>query len=347
MTRHAAIRLLVSGAVGIAVTVAFGVTALPLQPLRASAVTSGPAVAAAVVLPRDEPVPTLNSKLWKIKSKSNGQTYRVYISWPSAPPPPTGYPVFYMLDGDGYFGIGASQMRMRGGSDIRAGLIVAIGSASDDMRVIVPDRWRDFSPTGPAGDDVKSLLQSGYVIPAYGGAEAFHRFLVDELRPLIAAAYPIDATDQIIFGHSMGGLFVVHELFKHPTSFRTFIAASPSLYWGDNAVLRDEATFREAVASARIAPRVLLTVGGEESDPAKVPAPPQMTLSEIRIALNQKAMVDHVRELGARLAAVKGSAGYQVETIVFPGEGHLSVTAVAVSRGLAFALGKPQPIRNP
>lgn len=302
--------------------------------------SSTAAAAQPTAVPEAQPATILNSVQWSVTAKSNGQRYRIYVSKPSTPPPPGGYPVFYMLDGDGYFGIGASQLRMRAGFELRPALVVAIGSASDDMKQIVPDRWRDFTPSQPVGEDVTSLLKAGFVLPAFGGAEAFHHFLVDELRPMLAAAYPIDLKDQSIFGHSLGGLFVLYSLFEHPTAYRTFVAASPSIYWGGSAVLRNEQAFRQQVERGEIAPRVLVMVGGDESDPDKVGAPPGTKREELAKMLADKAMVGNAERLGARLKAIRGTAGYKAESIVFPEESHTSVTAVSVSRGMTFALGK-------
>jgi hypothetical protein len=63
-----------------------------------------------------------------------------------------------------------------------------------------------------------------------------------------------------------------------------------------------------------------------------------MTLAEIRKLIRGARMVDNARELGERLAALKGGPGYVARFQAFEGEDHLTSTAAAISRTLAFAL---------
>ncbi|MCW3073514.1 MAG: hypothetical protein JWP69_583 [Flaviaesturariibacter sp.] len=88
-------------------------------------------------------------------------------------------------------------------------------------------RRRDFIP--PA-------LKNGVVIPSedldFGHADAFYRFLQNELIPTIEYKYKVSGTRTII-GHSFGGLFVFYSLFKPNKLFQKFIALSPSLWVND------------------------------------------------------------------------------------------------------------------
>src|SRR3546814_1175271 len=64
-----------------------------------------------------------------------------------------------------------------------------------------------------------------------GGADALLAFLIETLRPEIAARYPqTDGAEQILFGHSLGGLFAAHALLTRPGAFDAFLVSSPSLY---------------------------------------------------------------------------------------------------------------------
>ena len=51
-------------------------------------------------------------------------------------------------------------------------------------------------------------------------------------------------------------------------------------------------------------------------------------------------MVDNAPELAARLSALKGAPGYEVESKVFAGQSHMSVPWEALNTMLNFALGK-------
>jgi hypothetical protein len=71
----------------------------------------------------------------------------------------------------------------------------------------------------------------------YGGAEAFHHFMMEELRARIRGLYRVDLHNQSLMGYSLGGLFALHVLFEQPDSYSTFVVGSPSIWWNDREVL--------------------------------------------------------------------------------------------------------------
>ena len=110
-------------------------------------------------------------------------------------------------------------------------VVVGVGYASDAEE---ENRTLDLTPpTDPANLPVG--MPNGW--GATGGNDAFLSFLVDELKPAIAKAMVVDPSRQALFGHSLGGLFVLHALFVRSDSFDTYIAGSPSIWWGKKAIL--------------------------------------------------------------------------------------------------------------
>lgn len=61
-----------------------------------------------------------------------------------------------------------------------------------------------------------------------GGGAAFEAVLVDELKPLLEARYPLDPKRAYLFGHSFGGLFASEVLANRPDAFAGYLIASPS-----------------------------------------------------------------------------------------------------------------------
>jgi predicted alpha/beta superfamily hydrolase len=276
------------------------------------------------------------SSQFDLTSKISGRTYRIYVFRPPVSPPEGGYPVVYFTDGNLSFPI---AMAMGGCFGLFVGLpalVVGVGYATDSP-LDVAARARDLTPPTPmSAIDV----EPGMPLPLpenYGGAEDFRRFLTEELRPRLASEHPVSPENQTLFGYSLGGLFALHVLFNHPDDFRGYAACSPSIWWNKRAVLKGERAFVKAVASKAISPRVLITIGAEEQTPPKT-APAGMTLAEIRKLIRGARMVDNARELGERLAALKGGPGYVARFQAFEGEDHLTSTAAAISRTLAFAL---------
>lgn len=84
-------------------------------------------------------------------------------------------------------------------------------------------RFRDLTPT-TAG-------QNGA-----GGGPKLLSFLKDELIPYINSKYPSSGAN-ILWGHSLGGLFVLYALFTEPQLFDSYISADPSVWWDNKWVI--------------------------------------------------------------------------------------------------------------
>ena len=303
----------------------------------------------------------------KFTSSINGESYTLLIQVPSiAPPPPGGYPVIYVLDGAQFFGT-ASDINLAGAG--RTAVVVAIGHGLlEDMAVVAQYAGRkagDNSPIGPAdiGQATNALRFHDLALPvapahrapawtgltpdSVGGLDDFLRVIETEIKPKVAALVHINPADSALFGHSIGGLAVLRALFTEPTAFRTFIAASPSIWWDANSVLADENNFDKAVESGRASPRVLITVGAEEPDKLEPPQafldslPPDRksdVIAYVKMAGSWEGMISGARNLAGRLGKLHGGSNYKVEFVSFPGERHETVPPAALSRGMHFAL---------
>ncbi|KAF3805558.1 hypothetical protein GCG54_00002905 [Colletotrichum gloeosporioides] len=71
-----------------------------------------------------------------------------------------------------------------------------------------------------------------------GGADAFLDLIQDKTRGATIGK-------KALFGHSPGGLFVLHARFTTPNSFDCFLASSPSFWWKNHFILKEEVGFRE------------------------------------------------------------------------------------------------------
>ena len=67
--------------------------------------------------------------------------------------------------------------------------------------------------------------------------DLMRRFLVDEVKPVIEEQYRTRGKG-MIFGWSLGGLFVVDTLFEAPDMFDDYVAVSPSLSRNNHALTR-------------------------------------------------------------------------------------------------------------
>jgi predicted alpha/beta superfamily hydrolase len=150
----------------------------------------------------------------------NGNPYRLYIARPKAPDAnKEKTPVLYMLDGNGQFPMLLNQLTE---APANFPLIVGIGYPSD--MAYPRERVRDYTIPIEGSEEG-------------GGAETFYRFLCETVKPFIEKNYPVDTTRQTLCGHSHGGLFVLYVAFRHTPAFRHYLAASPSLWWGNGKIV--------------------------------------------------------------------------------------------------------------
>jgi len=281
--------------------------------------------------PQPKPYSFVRSAQFDMPSKISGRTYRIFVHTPPMPPPPGGYPVLYVTDGNGTFPVAAGQAELEALAGGKM-MVIGIGYPTDDVMQLQTVRFRDLTPSPP----LKPPPGMSAKPENYGGGELFYRFITEELRPAIAATYRLDPKDQTLYGHSLGGLFTLGVLFRHPDAFRGFVASSPSIWYNDRELLKGEADFRKAVEAGRVAPRILIEVGGKEgSAPSQLP--PGMSAAEVKASVESSRMVGNAIDLAARLSKVKGGTGYEVRSQVFEQEDHISTMAAGMSRALTFA----------
>lgn len=295
-------------------------------PLLAGCAALPPAQAASEALPQTAPMQLPNLRQWDMRA-ANGRDYRLFIAAPQAAAPETGYPVFYVLDANHLFltvveTVRAFERRPDSPPGMGA-VIVGIGYPDGvDTRLA---RTLDLTPVPSDSPRLRG--------PS-GGGDAFLAFIRDELKPAVAQLVAVDPQRQAIFGHSFGGLFVLHALVSAPETFQTYIAASPSLWYGEGVMGPPLVEFAQARNAADPPLRVLITAGEYEQSPA-----PGVTrhhhARDIHRDLAARAQVDQ----GAGAARVLNAApGIEARFDRIDGEDHGSVVPAAISRATSFLL---------
>ncbi len=233
----------------------------------------------------------------ELDSADGQRHYRLWVGKPDRPAPAAGYPVLWMLDGNAALGALDSQQlgKLAAGE---APLLVAVGYQTE-QRIERVGRTYDYTPALPGQAEQRDPLTG----QPSGGVDAFLDLLTQRMRPMVAGVAPIDLQRQTLWGHSYGGLAVLHALFTRPSEFSDYAAASPSLWWHDGALVREAQGLQQRLAGSR--PRLLLMRGGEEPSNPRAPV---------------KGDVERpARELAADLAKVPG---VQVRFERFDGLGH-------------------------
>lgn len=260
-----------------------------------------------------------------IASTRTGRTYRIFVHVPDGPAPAHGYPVFTMTDGNEGCPLAAAIASTISAYILERPLIVCVGYPASDRAAIGRLRVHDLidAPQTP----LPAGSWSG--LAAAGGADAFSDFLQQELKPLVARLYHVDPSRQALFGHSLGGWFVLREFLVHPDRYQTYIAGSPSLWWNTTELYAD--LDRAATgAGTPSASRLLLEVGSLEDAVDEAPPTPGRRGIEYR-------MVDHFNEIARRLAQ---RMPQRSRTRLIDGESHTSALAPELDHGLVFAFGR-------
>ena len=307
------------------------------------------------VLPHDRGPATLTGSMqFDLTSRIAGRSYRIFVSRPDGDAPAGGFPVFVAVDGNMAFPIAATvnaTFALAGA----AALVVGVGYPTDVPLELMSLRTRDMTPPTPVGRLPQRPGLPPPRVEDYGGDDAFFRFLVEELMPLLVRAYPIDRGDLTLYGHSFGGLFTVGVLLKHPDAFKTFIASSPSLFWNRRSVFGELGAFAAKLRGGQASPRVLLMAGGREESVPK-PIPP-MILDQVaaragwippllrpwvahwfvRRMLSEWRMIGNARRLATRLRRVRGARD-QVRFARLAGEDHITALPASIGRAFDFLL---------
>lgn len=99
-----------------------------------------------------------------------------------------------------------------------------------------------------------------------GKAEAYGQMLIEELKPFIDAHYRTRPERECtgLGGSSLGGLVSLHLGLQRHDVFSRLAVLSPSLWWGNGALLREV----EALPR-RLPLRIWLDIGGREGQPYK------------------------------------------------------------------------------
>jgi predicted alpha/beta superfamily hydrolase len=139
------------------------------------------------------------------------------------------YPVLYMHDGQnlmdastsfsGEWSVDEAAEQLIQAGQVEPLIIVGVSNTSDR----IAEYTQEPDPRYPAG----------------GKADAYGRFLVEELKPMIDAKYRTRTGpgDTGLAGSSLGGLVSLYLGMKYPGTFSRLGVISPSVWWADRDIL--------------------------------------------------------------------------------------------------------------
>ena len=265
-----------------------------------------------------------NTHVHQVPNTATGRRYEVWVDLPpSYFENDKPYPVVFTTDADYGFPLIRSLRRRIGAKGrnvedfVLVGLSYGIGEAS------MPSKRRDYTPTDPFARSGATSAAGVYDRDStYGQAAAYRDYIERDVFALIAREYRVDMQRKVYIGHSFGGLFGSYVLLTKPRMFRSYILASPSL-WFDKRTLFDlEAHYADTHRD--LPAQVLLSIGAYET---RGSGPRHMDADMVG------DMLRFERALKSR-----SYPGLRIESEVLPDEDHLTGLPRTITHGLLWAL---------
>ncbi|WP_168121309.1 alpha/beta hydrolase-fold protein [Paenibacillus sp. HB172176] len=278
-----------------------------------------------------------NTEQFLLQAPGREKPYRIYVAKPLQAAPPEGFPVIYLLDANAVFATAVEAMRVQSRVTEKTGvhpaIIVGIGYPTNQP--FDASRFYDFTmPTPKEVLDALPVRNKEQPRPEVGGADNLRAFIETVLKPRIARDYPIHSGKQTIFGHSLGGLFVLQTLFTKPESFQCYIAGSPSIHWNKALIHEQEEAFREKLPGLFPPDGAPESTEAPQSSEVEKPLKLYITTAEGEQG-HPSGMTAHAIELFERLSAYPKEQ-LRVAYHEFEGEGHVSVLPALINRMLRF-----------
>jgi predicted alpha/beta superfamily hydrolase len=273
--------------------------------------------------------PENNREVFQVDVPAIGDRLEITVVPPlfRDPTSPRRLPAIYVLDPfptiDIFAGI-KLHFDIFSGGVIPPAYVIGIGYANRDIQA---RRFRDFTPTKAAlPPELPIDLTFGT-----GGASRYLDCIRNIVIPGLESAYPLDPAERMLIGYSLGGLFVSHVLFEHPETFARYLVISPSLWWDEDAIYREEEAWAK---EHRDLPAKVALVGGAGEESAG--GGWHNNLSEE--VMRKLQLVTHLRTLHDRLAA-RHYPGLRLSLRLTPEGRHITHFPNAISLGLIDAFG--------
>lgn len=273
--------------------------------------------------------------LWSARAETE---FKIFVGHcGTLPAAPAASPaVLYLTDANGYFGLAVDLIRsMQLRRHLPPLLVVGIGYRAGAIAETIPVRTRDLTPT--SDPSFARLFPHMHVM---GGAAAMLAFITEELMPWAGRNYGADPAEALYFGHSLGGLFGTYALLREPAAFRSYIIGSPSLWWDKDAIFALEE--RYAQEHDDLAATVYFGIGADETHEGRLRESQHMPPDErAKTGARYIDMVADMARMVGRLQRRRYPA-LNLRSETFPGEFHITVPPLVLSRGLRSIFGAPQ-----
>jgi len=251
--------------------------------------------------PKSQSKPFILGEILEINSLelAEKRTLNIYLPAGYSRADSSRYPVIYLLDGS------ADEDFIHVAGLVQFNNFPWINRLPESIVVGIANinRKRDFTYPSSIEEDKKQF-------PGTGHSDKFIAFIEKELQPFIKKEYKVNDSKMII-GQSLGGLLATEILMKKPELFNKYVIISPSLWWDNGSLLKQNPGMLSESFSQNTG--IYIGVGKEGLSPGNTP---------------------HVMEVDANLLAEKLKSGksktVQVHFDYLPDEDHATITHQAI-----------------
>lgn len=178
-------------------------------------------------------------RVHRLTSPDGERHYRITVAIPKKAPPEAGYTPIYLLDGNAALAA-LDEQSLKAMDAATPPVLIALGYDTDHRFDVEARQW-DYTPRRPNQDPI---IDDRHPERRGGGADDFIKLINDTIMAEAERDLLINTSERAIWGHSFGGLFVLHTLFTHPSSFDHWYAASPTLHWNGYQVVAEAGRFQ-------------------------------------------------------------------------------------------------------
>lgn len=275
-----------------------------------------------------------DTEVLDLPSKLLQREYQLFVALPEsyASQPERRYPVLFVTDANYAFPLVRAIRARVGdhGEGLEDFILVGLSYAKGDTSSY--SRRRDYTPTNYVPKNVTPDASGRPIL--HGQAEAYRRFIAEEVFPLVARTYRADMERKAFAGHSYGGLLGAHILFTEPRMFEHYILGSPSLWFDRGVMFKREQQY--AAANRDLPASVYMGIGSyERPDPSPASADPRYGIEVDMVADMQRF---------ERVLESRRYRGLRIDSEVIDGEDHMTVAPVIITRGLLQAFAPARDI---
>ncbi len=188
-------------------------------------------------------------------------------------------------------------------------ITVGIGTNPDSAQDWVQKRTYLFSASKS-----DAYIAEGVQASWGGGVVDFLTAIQTEIIPWVDTKFRTRKGDRTIFGHSLGGHFVLYALLGNERLFNNYIVSDPSVGWDNSILVRREAEYAEKNQSLPI--RLFMSVSSASTE----------------VDLTTK-LFEKIKERNYQDLVVGGG--------VLDKETHYTVVPTAFTRGMKFVFSGP------